>query len=123
MLYNQQTLRNWNNITSSEYLHLSNCTFHKRLGFRSGISVPYPIFDIFQRNVLKVIEHPCQIMDTAIRYCKKTDSEIWNDINRIINISKDHNTELVLTWHIYIRNSILIKKYLNWCINILHNAK
>lgn len=123
LLYNQQTLRDWNKITSNDYLHLSNCTFHKLLGFRNGISVPYPIFDIFHRNVLKVIEHPCQIMDTAIRYCKKTDSEIWNDINRIIKTSKDHNSELVLTWHIYIRNSILIKKYFNWCINILHNAK
>ena len=49
-------------------MHISNCVFHKRQGFRSGVCVPYRLFDLYQRRVMNLIEHPCQIMDCCAGY-------------------------------------------------------
>lgn len=116
LLFNYATLRMWESI-ADQPLHISNCVFHYRQGFRSGVCIPYPLFDIFQRRVMSLIEHPCQIMDTVIRYNKKARStdDCWKEIQSIVEQVKHHRGELVLTWHIYIRNKVLISDYYNWC--------
>lgn len=116
LLYNYETLRMWESISDSP-LSISNCVFHKRQGFRSGVCVPYHLFDLFQQRVMRLIEHPCQIMDTVIRYDTKIKSneERWSDIQTVIEQVRKHKGELVLTWHIYIRNKKLIQDYYHWC--------
>lgn len=123
LLYNYETLRLWESITETP-LHISNCVFHKRLGFRSGVCVPYRLFDLYQRRVMNLIEHPCQIMDTVIRYDEKVKSanERWLDIQSVIDFVKHYQGELVLTWHIYIRNRMLIQDYFNWCEKVIQYA-
>lgn len=123
LLYNYEMLRLWECIAESP-LHISNCVFHKRLGFRSGVCVPYHLFDLYQRRVMRLIEHPCQIMDTVIRYDEKvkTEKERWQDVQSVIDCVKQFQGELVLTWHIYIRNRKLIKDYIQWCERIIQYA-
>ena len=123
LLYNHETLRFWESIMDAP-LNISNCVFHKRQGFRSGVCVPYHLFDLFQRRVMNLIEHPCQVMDTVIRYDAKTKSEKerWDDVNTMIEQVKKHKGELVLTWHIYIRNKKLIMDYFKWCKKTIQYA-
>ena len=66
---------------------------------------------------MNLMEHPCQIMDTVIRYDEKTKSQEarWEEVRCIIDQVRKHQGELVLTWHIYIRNVKLIKDYYQWC--------
>ena len=116
LLYNHDTLRMWESMADS-VLDISNCVFHRRQGFRSGVCVPYRLFDLYQRRVMGLIEHPCQIMDTVIRYDEKVKSkeDRWNDVRSIIDRVRECQGELVLTRHIYIRNKKLIQDYYHWC--------
>ena len=116
LLYNHETLRMWESM-SEVPMNISNCVFHYRQGFRSGVCVQYHLFDLFHRRIMNLIEHPCQIMDTVVRYNGKTKSEEerWRDIQAIVEQVKKYRGELVLTWHIYIRNKKLIQDYYQWC--------
>lgn len=120
LLYNFDTLRMWEGISDST-LDISNCVFHYRQGFRSGVCVPYHLFDLYRRKVMNLVEHPCQIMDTVVRYNGKTKSadERWRDIQTVVEQVKEYQGELVLTWHIYIRNKKLIQEYYRWCEKIV----
>lgn len=123
LLYNHETLRMWEHIANSP-LDISNCVFHKIQGFRSGTCTPYHLFDIYQQRVSNLIEHPCQIMDMGIRYGSKehSDSEMWHEIERIIDFVKTYKGELVITWHIYIRNKKLIQDNFQWCKKVVQYA-
>lgn len=123
LIYNGDMLRWWEGL-SEETIHISNCVFHNYNGFRSGVCVPYHCFDIFQQRTMNLVEHPCQIMDTVIRYDgkKKSDSEIWHEIENIVSQVKKYNGELLLTWHIYIRNKKLIQDYYKWCEKVIEYA-
>lgn len=127
LLYNYEMLRMWESLaegSSNGVIEISNCVFHNKIGFRSGVAVPYILFDIYQRRPMKLREHPCQIMDTVIRYHGKyqTKESIWDEIKSVIEFTKQYNCELVLTWHIYIRNKKLIKEYYQWCENVVKYA-
>ncbi len=123
LLYNHETLRLWENITEAT-LHISNCVFHRRQGFRSGVCIPYRLFDLYQRRIMNLVEHPCQIMDTVIRYDEKvkTEEERWHDVQSAVDLVKQYQGELVLTWHIYIRNKKLIQDYFQWCEKVVQYA-
>lgn len=123
LIYNSDMLRWWEGL-SDDPVHISDCVFHRNNGFRSGVCVPYHYYDVFSHRKMSVIEHPCQIMDTVIRYDlkKKTEKEVWGEIDNIISQVKKYNGELVLTWHIYLRSSKLILDYYKWCENVIEHA-
>lgn len=116
LLYNFMTLRLWEKIADNP-LNISNCVFHRRQGFRSGVCVPYHLFDLYERRVMNLMEHPCQIMDMGIRYDSKdhTDEQLWNELKMIIDKTKSFSGELVLTWHIYVRMKKVILNCFKWC--------
>ena len=126
LLYNYNMLRMWENMakgTSTGDLEISNCVFHKLIGFRSGLAILYRIFDIYQRKTMKLIEHPCQIMDMFIRYHRRdTDEAIWENIKSVIKATRQYNGELILTWHIFIRNSKWIRNNIRWCEEVAQFA-
>ena len=123
LLYNHSLLRQWEQVSDSP-LEISNCVFHRRHGFRSGVCVPYHLFDLYQRRTMSLIEHPCQVMDTVIRYDEdtKTTEEREQDVRYVIERVKEHCGELLLTWHIYIRNRSIISEYFKWCEKVLNYA-
>lgn len=128
LLYNYEMYRMWEKMaekTISGVLEISNCVFHNYLGYRSGVAVPYFLFDIYQRRTLNLREHPCQIMDTVIRYHRKDKSkeDIWMEIKPLVESAKKYGCELVVTWHIYIRNKKLIQDYYKWCEDVVQYAK
>lgn len=119
LLYNQEMLRLWEQMGEKPMM-ISNCVFHKNMGFRSGACVPYHIFDLYQRRMMELVEYPCQIMDSAIRLHKyKSEEEMWNDIHLIANRVKHYNGILVLTWHIYVRRLDVVMDYYRLCQNTL----
>ena len=119
LLYNHAILRQWEQMSEQPML-LSNCVFHKNLGFRSGVCVPYHIFDLYQRRMMDLVEYPCQIMDSAIRLHKyESEEALWDDIHLIANWAKRYDGLLVLTWHIYIRRLDVVMDYFRLCQNTL----
>lgn len=125
LLYNYEMLRWWDKMATESQIKdfkISNCVFHKRLGFRSGVAVPYPIYDIYNRKVMTLKEYPCQIMDSAIRlakYSSTSNNDIMNDIGYIVNQCKRYSGHLLLTWHIYVRRVEIIKEYYQLCLKTI----
>lgn len=126
LLFNLSTLRMWESSFAEQGrpFDISNCVFHARHGFRSGIAVPYPVFDYYERRQMNMVEHPNQIMDTVIRYQAKTktDEERYDDLKEVVDAVRKYKGELVLTWHIYLRKQQLILDYYNWCKKTLDYA-
>lgn len=125
LLYNHDMLLLWESLSrGDEDILISNSVFHSRLGFRSGITGPYRLFDCFLRRPMKLIEYPCHIMDTAIMNHKYfSESEAWEDIKSIIDAVKLYNGVLVLTWHILIRDPRLLKQYFKLCEKAIEYAR
>lgn len=127
LLYNYSMLNWWESLcdgSSDAVVNISNCVFHKTLGFRSGVVTPYFLFDIYQRRQLNIKEYPCQIMDTALRRAKyRSREDAINDINEVISQTRKHSGILLLTWHIYIRTTKLLDEYFAWCQLVLDKAK
>lgn len=123
LLYNVEMLRWWEEL-SEKPVHISNCVFHRKQGFRSGVCKPYHCFDIFKRRTMQIVEHPCQIMDMPIRYERsvKTDEEEWQDIKNIVDQVKRFQGELVITWHIYIRRMSILNNIFPWCEKVIEYA-
>lgn len=125
LLFDMQMLRAWETLAGQDgVVLLSNTVFHNRHGFRSGVAVPYTLFDIYQRRSMRILEHPCQIMDTVVRYDSKvkSDSETMKEVEEIVSRIRQCQGLLVLTWHIYIRSVDIIDKYYRWCDRILNYA-
>ena len=123
LLFNHEILRLWENVSDST-MKISNCVFHRRIGFRSGVCVPYRLFDLYQRRVMHLIEYPCQIMDTEIRFNKDYEIEenLWLEVKDIISQVKKYSGCLVLTWHIYVRKKQLILDYFDRCEKTIQYA-
>lgn len=123
LLFNHEILRLWESVSDST-MKISNCVFHRRIGFRSGVCVPYRLFDLYQRRVMHLIEYPCQIMDTEIRFNKDYEIEenLWLEVKDIISQVKKYSGCLVLTWHIYVRKKQLILDYFDRCEKTIQYA-
>lgn len=100
LLYNTNTYLQWINGGFNE---ISNCGFHKLNGFRAGIGMPFPLFDIYQRTELPLMEFPFEIMDLAVskRYSDKM-MKAWNEVAEIIDNAKKYNCTLGINWHIIV---------------------
>lgn len=126
LLYNGVTYRWWERLmceTKEGTGIVSNCVFHRRLGFRSGVAVPYTIFDLNDRKPLLIKEVPCEIMDSAIRLHKYPSAEAArSDIEKVIEEVRRYHGCMLLTWHIYIRSVETIDYYYKWCEETMRYA-
>ena len=69
-------------------------------GFRCGTSIPFPVFDVHQRQQLPLVERPLLIMDVSLRFYKNfTIGESIDYCRQIIQQVKKHSGELVFLWH------------------------
>lgn len=108
LLCNSFTLNQWERYGFS---YISNFGFQKRNGFRTGIAVPYPIFDIYKQKQLYLIEYPFIIMDTVMMRNRPQMEDAIKDINFLISKIKKHNGVLVVNWHTNVINMRSMLKY------------
>jgi hypothetical protein len=47
---------------------------------------------------------------------------LWKDIDEITGELKKYQGELLLTWHIYVRNVSLLRRYMDLCERIIEKA-
>ena len=92
----------YNQLQKCGIKFVSNCGFHTHNGFRAGISVPFPIFNIFERKEIDLIEIPFEIMDLAISKVYNNMNDAWHEIEEIIKYTKLYNCTLVTNWHIIV---------------------
>ncbi|MBK8563688.1 MAG: polysaccharide deacetylase family protein [Saprospiraceae bacterium] len=78
----------------------STLGYPEQSGFRCGTCTPFPVFDIFERKQLKLIEAPLTAMDTTYAvYQKATPSEMEADLTSLLEAVKKYKGRFTLLWH------------------------
>jgi peptidoglycan/xylan/chitin deacetylase (PgdA/CDA1 family) len=78
----------------------STLGYPEQSGFRCGTCTPFPVFDIFERKQLKLIEVPLTAMDTTYAiYQKSAPIEMEDDLVGLLDTVKKYNGSFTLLWH------------------------
>ncbi|MFZ4521367.1 MAG: polysaccharide deacetylase family protein [Bacteroidales bacterium] len=69
-------------------------------GFRAGIAMPFPFFDLSRNEATSMMIHPVSIMDVTLKdYLRLTPVESLEKIEKMIQLIKSVNGEFVSLWH------------------------
>ncbi len=78
----------------------STLGYPEQSGFRCGTCTPFPVFDVFERKQLNLIETPLTAMDTTYAvYQKSTPLEMEADLIGLLETVKKYNGCFSLLWH------------------------
>ena len=70
------------------------------VGFRAGVCVPYNFFDLGRNIATDLVIYPLSAMDaTLFRYMKLNDAEAFDEIRKIIEVTKKYNGTFIPLWH------------------------
>ena len=112
LLHNSNTWYQWSGISIPL---TSNWGYQARVGFRCGVSLPFPVFDVFLRENTHVTELPFSIMDSSLYRISKKEHEMERIINPIIASTMQYGGILCINWHVrpFFRSEfrILFKAY------------
>lgn len=90
----------WKHLQNAYLKEDSTLGYAAEPGFRCGTCKPFPVFDIYQRKELPLVERPLLIMDVSLRFYKNLSIEESKAYCKtIIEQVKKHNGELVFLWH------------------------
>ena len=69
-------------------------------GFRAGISIPFPFFDITRNEITSLTIHPITLMDVTMKdYLRLTGEQSLEMIGNLIRTVKSVNGEFISLWH------------------------
>ena len=69
-------------------------------GFRAGIAMPFPFFDLGREEVTPLMIHPVSLMDVTMKdYLRLSKVESIEKIGKMIQTIKSVNGEFVSLWH------------------------
>ena len=70
------------------------------VGFRAGIAIPYPHFDLITNEVTSLTIHPFQIMDgTLQQYLQLNPTEAMEKFRQLANVCKKYGGNFTILWH------------------------
>nr|MBC8343167.1 polysaccharide deacetylase family protein [Bacteroidota bacterium] len=101
----QHYLRYRNDKTRTFYEQLGlthdyNACLINGTGFRNGMGIPFPWFNLEKNEMTKLIIHPVMVMDVSLKdYLGLTTDAALIKIKGIINECKKYNLKFVLLWH------------------------
>lgn len=73
--------------------------FYDRIGFRNGMALPYPFFDLSQNKTTTLTIHPLLFMDSAAFSGDITFEQYENNLNELLAEVKKVGGEMVALWH------------------------
>jgi hypothetical protein len=69
-------------------------------GFRAGIAIPFPFFDLSKNEQTALIIHPVALMDVTLKdYLRLNPHESLEIIQRVVSSVKETGGEFVSLWH------------------------
>lgn len=119
LIYQKNTLNAWN---ENNLKYDSGYGFQHRNGFRCGICYEFPVFDVFLRKELDLVEVPFVIMDAVFLRNKKTEMEMLQESKDLINVVKKYHGTLCTIWHTNLFKTVERKKYINTYFSIIRYA-
>lgn len=71
-----------------------------KLGFRNGLAIPIPWYDLEKEEQTALIIHPFQIMDVTLKnYLQKKPKQATEQIQSIIDTIRKHGGTCISIWH------------------------
>lgn len=73
--------------------------FYDRIGFRNGMAIPFPFFDVKENNTTNLMLHPLLIMDSAAVQELGIEEKYQKEITEFIKEVKTVGGEMIALWH------------------------
>lgn len=78
----------------------SSMGFDEHIGYRAGISFPFQPYNLKDDRPFNLLEIPVVALDSSLMNQNKNDHKRAKaKINRLIKISKEHNSHISVSWH------------------------
>ena len=90
----------WNLWENEKMEWDSTMSYADEIGFRNGICYAFPVFDIFARKKLNLIERPLILMEGTLGlYMDISLEEAKNRVGELMNQVKKYEGDFVFLWH------------------------
>ncbi|MCX6266167.1 MAG: polysaccharide deacetylase family protein [Bacteroidetes bacterium] len=74
--------------------------YASHIGFRAGIAIPFPFFDLMRNETTTLMIHPVSLMDVTLKdYLRLSKVESLERIENMIQTIRSVNGEFVSLWH------------------------
>lgn len=73
--------------------------FYDRIGFRNGMAISFPFFDVKDNKTTKLTLHPLLIMDSAAAQELKTEETFQKGIDELMAEVKTVGGDMIALWH------------------------
>lgn len=73
--------------------------FYDRIGFRNGMAIPFPFFDVKDNKITPLMLHPLLMMDSAAVQEFGMNEKYQKDITELIQEVKTIGGEMIALWH------------------------
>lgn len=101
----------WELWEKNQLLIDSSIGFYSNIGFRAGVCTEYPVFNIINREKLRLRERPLIIMDTALRATNSDKEKILESCRSISETVKKYRGDFVILWH---NSNLRVNEWKNW---------
>ena len=99
----------WNLWENENMKWDSTMSYADEIGFRNGVCYPFPVFDIFARKRLNLIERPLILMEGTLGlYMDISLDEAKSRVGELMNQVKKYEGEFVFLWH---NSSLNLRQY------------
>jgi Family of unknown function (DUF7033) len=90
----------WRNWSTAGLQYDCSLAFSEAVGFRTGTSREYPVFDLSARAPLALVEKPFQVMDVSLfGHMALTPDDAADAVHRIARECRRHDGTLGILWH------------------------
>ena len=108
----------FNNLEESQLTYDSSLGYSEEPGFRCGTCYPFPLFDVYKKRKMNVVELPFICMDTTLLvHQKRSAHEIKEIIGNLIETVRNHKGIFVMLWH----NNYLGRMEYSW-VRRIHDS-
>ena len=90
----------WKQFVDAGIKHDYSMGYADQVGFRSGMSKPYPAYDLVNEQPLDLIIHPFAVMDSTLKsYLQLDTSEALNTVSQLSDSVREVGGVMVTVWH------------------------
>lgn len=90
----------YRNLLANGIQHDYSMGFADMPGFRAGMALPYPWFDLLNNKPTKLIIHPFQVMDVTLKsYLALSPEEALHQLKNLVNTLQQYSGILTPLWH------------------------
>ncbi len=90
----------WNQLEGLGIKHDYSMGYADQVGFRSGMSKPYPAYDVVTEKPMDLIIHPFAVMDSTLKSYLMLDTyEALEEVSQLSDSVRDVGGVMVIVWH------------------------